>query len=292
MKMPVLRLALLALLLSCNACSNAPSLSINNIDIGRILRSAQNAKDVLVDFNEEQEVIIGQTVTSNLLGAAPLLQNAKMQTYVNQVGRWVAVHSERPDLPWSFAVLDVPEINAFAAPGGYITITRGLLQKMHNESELAAVLAHEIAHVVQKHHLHAIRKQAGVNLSIELVNLAIEKKKNADPLLLRLAASGTELYVRGGLDKADEFEADRMAVVLVLRAGYEPYGMPAVLQALQGINPSDSSIAMLFRTHPSANERLAALALSIPANFEGFEHVDTQVYLIQRFQKNMADLNR
>jgi predicted Zn-dependent protease len=292
MKMPVLRLALLALLLSSNACSNAPSLSINNIDIGRILRSAQNAKDVLVDFNEEQEVIIGQTVTSNLLGAAPLLQNAKMQTYVNQVGRWVAVHSERPDLPWSFAVLDVPEINAFAAPGGYITITRGLLQKMHNESELAAVLAHEIAHVVQKHHLHAIRKQAGVNLSIELVNLAIEKKKNADPLLLRLAASGTELYVRGGLDKADEFEADRMAVVLVLRAGYEPYGMPAVLQALQGINPSDSSIAMLFRTHPSANERLAALALSIPANFEGFEHVDTQVYLIQRFQKNMADLNR
>lgn len=292
MKTPVLHLSLLALLLNCNACSNAPSLSINNIDIGRILRSAQNVKEVLLDFNEEQEISIGQTVTSNLLGAAPLLQNAKMQTYVNQVGRWVAAHSERPALPWTFAVLDVPEINAFAAPGGYITITRGLLQKMHGEAELAAVLAHEIAHVVQKHHLHAIRKLAGVNLTSELINLGIEKKKNADPILLRLAASGTELYVRGGLDKADEFEADRMAVVLVARAGYEAYGMPAVLQAMQSINPADPSIAMLFRTHPSLNERLAALELSIPANFERFEQLDTQDYLAHRFQKEMLDLKK
>ncbi|MBI3283748.1 MAG: M48 family metalloprotease [Burkholderiales bacterium] len=276
-----------ALLLACSGCANAPSLSINNIDVGRVMRGAQNARDVLVDFNQEQEIAIGQSVTSNLLGAAPLLQNTRVQQYVNQVGRWVAAQGERPTLPWTFAVLDVPEINAFAAPGGYIAITRGLLQKMQSEAELAAILAHEIAHVLQRHHLQAIRKAAGANLAGDLISLGLEKKQGGDPILLRLAATGTEIYVRGGLDKADEFEADRMAVVLAARAGYDPYGMPAILQTLQGMNPADAGLSLLFRTHPSLNERLAALDDALPASLERF---DRQPDLSLRFREQLGDL--
>lgn len=285
--MKTLALFPLALLLACSGCANAPSFTINNIDVGRVMRGAQNARDVLADFNEEQEIAIGQTVTGNLLGAAPLLQNTVVQHYVNQVGRWVAAQSERPALPWTFAVLDVPEINAFAAPGGYIAITRGLLQKTQSEAELAAVLAHEIAHVLQKHHLRAIRKAAGANLAADLISLGIEKQKGGDPVLLRLAATGTEIYVRGGLDKADEFEADRMAVVLAARAGYDPYGMPAILQALQGMNPADAGLSLLFRTHPSLNERLAALDQTLPASFDRF---DRQPDLSLRFRQRLGDL--
>jgi predicted Zn-dependent protease len=278
-------IALVAVALTLGSCAALPSLNINNIDVGRVLRNAQSARDVLLDFNEEQEIAIGAGVSSNLLGAAPLLQNDKVQAYVNLVGRWVAAHSERPTLPWTFFVLDVPEINAFASPGGTIAITRGMLQQMRSEAELAAALAHEIAHVVQKHHLRAIRKLAGVNLASDLINMGLEKRRENHPILLRLAASGTDVFVRVGLDRADEFEADRMAVVLAARAGYEPYGMPAILQSLQGMNAADAGLAMMLRTHPSLNERLAALESGMASGLERFEQ---QPDLRQRFQQQLG----
>lgn len=287
---PAARLGIaLALALSSVACSEMPSLTINNVDIGRIARDAKNARDVLVDFNQEQEIALGQGIASNLLGAAPLLQNEAVQRYVNQVGRWVAAQGERPALPWTFAVVDVPEINAFASPGGYIVLTRGMLQHLHSEAELAAVLAHEIAHVLQRHHLQAIRKAAGANLTGDLISLGLEKKKGGDPVLLKLAATGTELYVRGGLDKADELEADRMAVVLTTRAGYDPYGLPAVLQSLQGMNPADSGLKLLLRTHPSLNERLVALDHVLNRSFERYEQ---QPDLNQRFREQLGGTNQ
>ena len=288
MKTPAHICFALAIALSCVACSEMP-LTINNVDVGRIVRGAKNARDVLIDFNEEQEIALGQSVASNLLGAAPLLQNPQVQRYVNQVGRWVAAQSERPGLPWTFAVMDVPEINAFASPGGYIVLTRGMLQHVHSEAELAAVLAHEIAHVLQKHHLQAIRKAAGANLTGDLISLGVEKKKGGDPILLKLAATGTELYVRGGLDKSDELEADRMAIILSTRAGYDPYGLPAVLQTLLGMNPADSGLSLLLRTHPSLNQRLGALDHMLDRSFDRYEQ---QPDLNQRFREHMGSLKQ
>jgi predicted Zn-dependent protease len=209
------------------------------------------------DISEPQEIDLGGGIASNLLGAAPLWDNPPVQRYVNRVGRWLALQTERPDLPWQFGVLDDDDVNAFAAPGGYVFITKGLLARMSNEAELAGVLAHEISHVLRKHHLQALKKGARSELMSDLANDAI-KSQGGDPRLSKLVSAGTEIYARG-LDKQDEYEADRMGVVIAARAGYDPYGLPAVLQTLQSINPNDSNLALMFKTHPALGDRLSLL---------------------------------
>ncbi|MDO9394578.1 MAG: M48 family metalloprotease, partial [Methylotenera sp.] len=111
-----------------------------------------------------EEIALGREITGNLLGAAPLVKNEALQKYVNSVGRWVASQSERPDLPWHFGVIESDDLNAFAAPGGYVMITKGLYKKMSNEAQLAGVLGHEIGHVVAKHQLKVLQKQQLLNL--------------------------------------------------------------------------------------------------------------------------------
>ncbi|OGT03066.1 MAG: peptidase M48, partial [Gallionellales bacterium RIFCSPLOWO2_02_58_13] len=218
---------------------------------------------------EPKEIELGGGIASNLLGAAPLLQNPQVQKYVNNIGLWLALQTERPGLPWHFGVLDDNDVNAFAAPGGYVFVTKGLLAQMRSEAELAGVLAHEIAHVLRKHHLQAIKQGARTGLLADFAGHALQKK-GADPALAKLVNAGTEVYARG-LDKGDEFEADRMGVVIAARAGYDPYGLPAVLQALQGMNAQDSSLALLFKTHPALDERLNLLDRLMPGQFDNFE---------------------
>ena len=196
-------------------------------------------------------------MAARLLGAAPLAADEGLQRYVNHVGRWLASQTERPDLPWQFGVLEAPQLNAFATPGGFIFVTRGLLARMRNEAELAGVLAHEIAHVLQKHHLKAIQKAA----QLELANTAVVTLTRQDSGALRrekLLSAGSEIFQRG-LDKSDELEADRLGAVIAARGGYDAYGLPAVLQTLQAMNPEDSGLALMFKTHPAPAERLDAL---------------------------------
>ena len=247
----------------------ASAFDFNFGDIGKAIKTLTNVKDATTDIEEPQEIELGEAIASNLLGAAPLVKKPALQQYVNQVGRWLALQTERPDLPWRFGVLDDPNINAFATPGGNIFITNGLLQRMRSESELAGVLAHEIAHVLQKHHLSAIKKNARSSLLTEAVSQAADRK-GRNPAISKLAGTGSELYARG-LDKDDEFEADRMGVVIAARAGYDPYGLPAVLQILQGINPQDSDLALMFKTHPTPTDRLSLLDGLMSKSFEGFD---------------------
>jgi len=103
-----------------------------------------SAVRAVTGFTDEEELAIGRQAAGNLLGAAPLVNDLKLQQYVNLVGRWVASRSERADLNWRFGVVDSNDLNAFAAPGGYIFVTKGLYRLLHNESELAGVLAHEM----------------------------------------------------------------------------------------------------------------------------------------------------
>ena len=229
----------------------------------------QEVKTATGNIPEPKEIEMGDGVASNLLGAAPLLRNAAVQKYVNDVGRWLALQTERPDLPWEFGVLDDNDVNAFAAPGGRVFITKGLLMQMKNEAELAGVLAHEISHVLRKHHLNAIKKGARTDLMVEFLNEAT-KDKGSNKNLLKLANAGTELYARG-LDKDDEFEADRMGVVIAARAGYDPYGLPAVLQTLETLNPKDSKLALMFKTHPALADRLNLLDKEMSGHFEQFQ---------------------
>ena len=227
-----------------------------NLDINRLMDTVKNVKKAVTDIGEPEEIEIGQDVAARLLGAAPLVPDAGLQRYVNHVGRWLAAQTERPDLPWRFGVLDAPQLNAFAVPGGTIFITRGLLERMQSEAELAGVLAHEIVHVLRKHHLKAIQKNAKTALAGEALNQALEERGGA--AREKLISFGTEMYGRG-LDKADELEADRLGVVIAARGGYDAYGLPSVLQTLQAMNAQDSAIALMFKTHPAPGERLGAL---------------------------------
>jgi len=195
-------------------------------------------------------------VAARLLGAAPLMANDGVQRYVNHVGRWLASQTERPDLPWQFGVLDAPQLNAFATPGGNVFITRGMLERMRSEAELAGVLAHEIAHVLRKHHLKAIQKGAQTALAGEALSQALANRGSANRE--KLIALGSEVFTRG-LDKGDELEADRLGVAIAARGGYDTYGLPSVLQTLQAMNPQDSGLALMFKTHPAPGERLDAL---------------------------------
>jgi len=251
-----MRLILVLLLLGATAAQ--AQFRLPNIDINRAIDAAKNVGKATREIGEPEEIAIGNDVASRILGAAPLVADPALQRYVNSVGRWLAAQTERADLPWQFGVLETPHLNAFAVPGGTIFITRGLLAQMRNEAELAGVLAHEIVHVLRKHHLKAIQKGAQSALAGDALSMAL-KDRGGSVAREKLISLGTEMYGRG-LDKSDELEADRFGVVIAARAGYDAYGLPSVLQTLQSLNAQDSQLALMFKTHPAPGERLDALS--------------------------------
>jgi len=228
--------------------------------------------------SRDEEIALGREITGSILGAAPLVKDIALQKYVNQVGRWVASQSERPDLPWKFGVIESADLNAFAAPGGYVLITKGLYQKLQNEAQLAGVLGHEIAHVVKKHQLKVLQKQQLLNAGASWVTDQFGKK---DKLAKAAISNGAEISARG-LDKEAEFEADRMGVVLASRAGYDAFGLPEVLQTIGQTNKSDNSVALLYKTHPAPDERLTKLGDSAGSKLDNIKAGKT---LENRFYK-------
>jgi predicted Zn-dependent protease len=258
------------LLILFGVVAPAAAFDFNSLNLGDALKAVQKVQQATTEISEPKEIELGDGIASNLLGVAPLLQDQRIQKYVNDVGRWLTLQTERPNLPWEFGVLDIDDINAFATPGGRIFITKGLLARMTSEAELAGVLAHEISHVLMKHHLRAIKKGARTDLMVEFADEALQQN-GADPALTKLVSAGTEIYARG-LDKNDEFEADRMGVVIAARSGYDPYGLPAVLQTLQEISPQDSSVALMFKTHPALADRLDLLDKLMSGPFDRFEN--------------------
>lgn len=240
--------------------------SIGGFNVGKMIDAAQNAQGALGDVSEAQEIQMGESIAAGLLGAAPLHADAQQQTYINNVGRWLAIYSGRPELPWHFGIIETESVNAFATPGGNIFITRGLIERIHTESELAGVLGHEMAHVVQKHHLADIKKHSTQGLVLDLAQLKAGGGLRGEAATA-VARVGLEGYVRG-LSREDELEADAIGVVIAARAGYEPYGLPSVLQTLATIPTSNADMALLLKTHPSPNDRLLALEQKLPPWFD------------------------
>lgn len=177
--------------------------------------------------------------------------------------------NQRPALGWEFGVLDSDNVNAFATPGGFVLITKGLLEKMRSEAELANVLAHEISHMVQKHHLNAIRKSAGMQAGMNILGNFVAQGSRNQEITRRLVSGMKEVMLRG-LDKDDELEADRMGVVIAARSGFDPYGLRAVLQTLSAMNPQDSGLALMFATHPAPGVRLDALDAAMGTRLERY----------------------
>ncbi|PPD55049.1 MAG: peptidase [Methylotenera sp.] len=205
--------------------------------------------------SKQEEIALGREITGSLLGAAPLVKDEDLQKYVNKVGRIVANQSERADLPWKFGVIESADLNAFAAPGGYVLITKGLYLQLSNEAQLAGVLGHEIAHIVQKHQLKVLQKQQLLNIGASLIT---DKFGKDNKIAKKAIGSGAEISARS-LDKNAEYEADRMGMILAARAGYDAYGLAEVLQTIGQTNKSDNSVALLFKTHPHPDDRLTRL---------------------------------
>ncbi|MGA0024827.1 MAG: M48 family metalloprotease [Burkholderiales bacterium] len=226
-----------------------------NIDLNRIFSIGRDAVTAVSGVSEQEETAMGREIAGRMLGAAPLVDDAEIQAYVNRVGRWVAVQSERPDLPWRFAVIDTASINAFAAPGGYVMLTRGLYEILDNEAQLAGVLAHEIAHIVRRHHVTVLQKSAALSAGAQLA-----QRDNRSALVNNMIGTGAEVFARG-LDKGAEHEADAIGVVLAARVGYNPFGLLDVLHKLAARGADDGSLALLFKTHPLPGERLNELGV-------------------------------
>ena len=251
----VFKLIPVSLISLCLLFAYPVNAEIKTINLNKLSSLFKKAKQATGKMSEKKEIQLGGNVAAVLLGAAPLVDDEELQVYVNNVGMWLALQSERPDLPWRFGVIDSENINAFAAPGGYVFITKGLFLTLNNEAELAGVLGHEMAHVVQQHHLNAIVKNSRAELASDILSLAAEDNTKS---LEMLTGFGTQLYSRG-LDREDEYEADRVGVVIAARGGYDPFALLNVLTTLDSINANSGQMALFLKTHPPPAERLSLL---------------------------------
>jgi predicted Zn-dependent protease len=234
-----------------------------------INRGAQAVEKTWQDLTPEQEYYIGRAVAAQVLQTYPPLDRPEANAYLNLLGQSLAIFSERPETfgGYHFLLLDSNEINAFAAPGGLILVTRGMLRCCENEDELAAVLAHEICHVEKKHGLSSIKqgrlteaftiiaaesaKQLG---SEELASLTREFETSVGDVVMTLTTSG--------YSRKQERSADAAAVELLRRAGYPETAMIAMLQRMDE-QLTDAGGLGFVKTHPSARSRADALRTTI-----------------------------
>ena len=251
------RFLLVLLLAGLTACGG---LTIQGVDLSRVATAIKHTSNLKMK-TQDQEIIIGKNTASVLLSKAALANDDDLQAYVNKVGYWLARQSSRPSLPWRFVVLDNNAINAFAAPGGYVFITTGMLGSLNNEAELAGVLAHEIGHVVRKHHLIALQSQAQKGLAADLLTLASQSTGNSSNTTLPVDFDKAVLNLYGrGLERGDELAADEYGLELASKSGYDPYAFISVLQSIDSrATSTKSSLERFTKTHPDAQTRLVSV---------------------------------
>jgi hypothetical protein len=215
---------------------------------------AKKANDVReLQFTDAEEQELGKQVSDRIRTRYGVVQDAAVHRYVSLVGLAMAQGSTRPTLPWTFIVLDTDGANAFAAPGGYVHVTKGLLALIKNEAELAGVLGHEIIHVTEKHTIRAIQKSQAVQMA------AADRAG-----LLQLAVTATyENIVDRGFGRADENEADEKGVAIANKTGYAPNGLVTFLTTLKDRNKASTEKRGLFASHPEMQERLDRITKQI-----------------------------
>jgi predicted Zn-dependent protease len=181
-----------------------------------------------------------------------------LQQYVNLVGNAVARNSKRPLIPYQFAVLDSPVHNAFAAPGGVIFISNALLKILDNEAELAAVLAHEVGHVAEKHALKSIRRAQFLQ-GVGTITAATMKGDDGKKFESMVGDLQVTLFDKG-LDKGMEFEADLASLETLYRTGYDPSAMISVLKKMKQLEATSNRKGSWFSTHPPLDERISRMS--------------------------------
>jgi predicted Zn-dependent protease len=235
--------------------------SLGGLDVGAlaqsVIQAAPSAKGAFTDLDEPQEIELGRAVTAAVGARYQLLRDPALTQYVALVGNAVAAHSDRPDLRYVFVVLDAPEVNAFAAPGGFVFVTRGTLATCRDEAMLAGVLGHEVGHVALRHHVATLKAQKRKELAVLGVGAAASQTAVA-PAAQAIAAGAdalSEQVILKGFSRGEEEEADTVGQVYAGRAGYDPAGLRDFLAALVARGGQDSATATFFSTHPGTAER-------------------------------------
>jgi predicted Zn-dependent protease len=222
--------------------------------LAQVIHGSGTLVSGLLPISYEEEKSIGAAIALQVVARnGGVYDQPELTRYVNLVGLAVALTCDRPDIPYHFAVLNSEAINAFAAPAGYIFLTRGLLKQIHNEAELAAVLGHEIAHVSQKHILEVIQRSKRL-AGVSEAGLAYAHQ-NPDVFKNLIDAAAKKLLDEG-LDQEKELEGDRLGEVYAARVGYDPTAYVALLTRLRALKGDDKAF---FKTHPNFSLRIHAV---------------------------------
>jgi predicted Zn-dependent protease len=223
--------------------------------IGKRLGQAKDARDKVADLNisEADERKLGEEVSALVRKEFGVVQDAAVTKYVTLVGSVMAQASSRPGLKWEFIVLDTDGVNAFAAPGGIVHITRGALGMIKSEAELAGVIGHELAHVTKKHTVNAIKKN-------KTITLAADVAPGSNEYISALSKAAYENIVEKGFDRGDEEDADQEGIRLANKAGYAPNGLATFLTKLADRNKAEPERNGLFASHPETQGRIDKIA--------------------------------
>ncbi len=244
--------------------------------IGSALKKVQQAQQQLT-ITDEQEQEIGDEVSQRIRDRYGVVQDVSVTRYVSLVGTVLAQASSRPNLAWKFIVLDTDGVNAFAAPGGYIHITRGALALIHDEAELATVLGHEIIHVTEKHTLAGIQKDKSIQM------LAGQVKLSKGSELFRRVVDKSSEAVLAGFGRQEELESDQKGVRLANSIGYAPTALADFLTRLTERNKDSTTKQGLFASHPDMQERLGRLRSQVAG-----ERLAATATLADRYRKYIS----
>ena len=225
-------------------------------------------KNQIMLVSEEQEIAMGREADPAVIATIGLYPDPAWQRYIQQFGARLAATSERPNLPWTFRVVDDPAVNAFAIPGGFVYVTRGLLAHLTSEAELASVVGHEIGHVTARHTAAAMSQQQLIGLGLAVGSMANREVAKYAPTANQ--ALGI-LYLKFSRD--NENQADELGLRYLRRANYDPRQMPEVFRMLDRLGEgSGGRLPTWLATHPSPANRVATITRQItalPQDFSG-----------------------
>jgi len=291
-----LLLGLVLLFMSCATLEKGIDAvsAVDASDVEDAVKVTQAVRKSFAEITEGEEYYIGRAVAALILSRYPVYDNPSVTAYINRVGQTVAIHSERPEIyaGYHFLVLDTDEVNALAAPGGFIFITKGLLKRCRNEEMIANILSHEVGHVAAKHGLQSIKKSRLVDAFKVIGETAARRfgpEELAELTTLFEEALGdiVEKLIERGYDRKYEFEADKLGVEGAAVTGYDPKGMAAFLQTMVDDSAGQEGKGW-FKTHPSAQDRLGKVTKQI----EGITPLPSeQKVRTDRFQQAMKSLS-
>ena len=205
-------------------------------------------------MSESQEIALGQQMDAEVRREMGIYDDPELQSYVSEMGLRLARNSERPNLPWHFTVVDAPAVNAFALPGGYIYLTRGILPYLNDEAQLAGVLGHEIGHVTARHSAQQYTKATGAGVGLTLLSIFVPE---ARPFQSAAESALGVLFLKYGRD--DELQADRLGVDYAAKSGWNPGGVAGMLKTLQRLDEASGSrkgVPNWLSTHPAPADRV------------------------------------